>query len=77
MKISTDALVLLTDLASRMSFDGQPSALQAAFHVEGIHLEDYRGMRPKTARERSQNAALLNHAYKRLKTIEEVKQYLI
>lgn len=67
---------LLVDLASRMVFEEQPTALQAAFLAEGIHLEEYQQSRPQTALERNRNAALLNHAYKRLRELEEVELYL-
>jgi len=67
---------LLMDLAQRMTFGEQPSTLQAAFQAEGIHLEEYRSSSPQEARERNRNAALLNHAYNRLKGLEEIKKYL-
>lgn len=67
---------LLADLASRMAFEEQPSTLQAAFLAEGIRLEEYKCSRPETSCERNRNAALLNHAYKRLRELEEVEQYL-
>lgn len=67
---------LLADLASRMVFEEQPSVLQAAFLAEGIHLEEYQQSRPLTALERNRNAALLNHAYKRLSELEELELYL-
>jgi DNA-directed RNA polymerase specialized sigma24 family protein len=67
---------LLMDLADRMAFEEQPSTLQAAFQAEGIHLEEYRNSYPQGARERNRNAALLNHAYNRLKGLEEIKKYL-
>jgi DNA-directed RNA polymerase specialized sigma24 family protein len=67
---------LLADLASRMAFGEKPTILQAAFRAEGIFLEQYRRSRPESERERSRNAALLNHAYKRLKGLEEIKKYL-
>jgi DNA-directed RNA polymerase specialized sigma24 family protein len=69
-------LVLLADLAGRMAFSEQPSALQAAFQAEGIRLEEYRRNKPQGANERSRNAALLTHAYKRLKALKEVQEYL-
>jgi DNA-directed RNA polymerase specialized sigma24 family protein len=67
---------LLTDLASRMAFGEKPSTLQAAFQAEGIRLEEYSKSRSESEQERSRNAALLAHAYKRLKTLEEVQHYL-
>lgn len=69
-------LALLTDLASRMAFDEHPSTLQAAFKAEGIHLEEYQKPRAECERERSRNAALLAHAYKRLKTLKKIQDYL-
>ena len=67
---------LLTDLADRMAFGDKPSTLQAAFQAEGIFLEEYRKPRSECDRERSRNAALLAHAYKRLKMLEKVRDYL-
>lgn len=67
---------LLADLASRMAFEEKPSTLQAAFRAEGIFLENYRRSRPESERERNRNAALLNHAYKRLRGLEEIKKHL-
>lgn len=67
---------LLADLAGRMAFEKKPSTLQAAFQAEGIRLEEYRSSRPTDERERNRNAALLAHAYKRLKGLKEVQKYL-
>jgi DNA-directed RNA polymerase specialized sigma24 family protein len=67
---------LLADLAGRMAFGRTPTALQAAFQAEGICLEEYRHLQPQNERERSRNAALLYQAYRRLRGLEEVKQYL-
>lgn len=67
---------LLIDLAGRMAFDEQLTTLQAAFQKEGILLEEYRRPRPECERERSRNAALLAHAYKRLKALQRVQDYL-
>ena len=68
--------VLLADLAGRMTFSEKPTTLQAAFRVEGIRLEEYRHLQPQNELERSRNAALLYQAYRRLKGLEEIKQYL-
>ncbi len=67
---------LLTDLANRMVFESQPTALQAAFLAEGIRLEEYRHPLPQNARERGQYASLLAHAYKRLAASEQVRAYV-
>lgn len=68
---------LLTDLAGRMAFGDRPSTLQVAFRDAGIRLEEYRKARPEGEQERSRNAALLAHAYKRLKRLKKVQAYLI
>jgi len=68
---------LLRDLAGRMVFEEKPSALQAAFQAYGIHLEEYRTPRSECELERSRNAALLAHAYKRLKQLKKVQAYLV
>lgn len=67
---------LLSDLAGRMAFEEKPSMLQAAFQAVGIHLEEYRQSRSECEQERSRNAALLAHAYKRLKCLKKVRDYL-
>jgi DNA-directed RNA polymerase specialized sigma24 family protein len=67
---------LLTDLAERMVFEEKPSMLQAAFRAEGICLEEYRQPRSESDQERNRKAALLGHAYKRLKKLEKVLDFL-
>lgn len=58
---------LLYDLAIRMSFDEEPTPLQAAFLQEGIDLRDHVHTLPDDKKARTRHAALLWHAYKRLK----------
>jgi hypothetical protein len=67
---------LLSDLAARMTFRGKPSTLQAAFLTEGIRLEEYRQPPPESQQERRCQAALRSLAYKRLKRLATVQQYL-
>lgn len=67
---------LLADLANRMAFEEQLSPLQAAFQAEGIRLEEYQKSRIENDLERGRNAALLAHAYKRLKTLPKLQDYL-
>jgi len=66
---------LLVDLANRMSFDEQPTPLQRAFLQVGIHLEDYQQPLPDSLKERSKNAALLYHAYKRVAQLARIREY--
>ena len=67
---------ILTDLANRMAFGEQLSPLQSAFQAEEICLEEYCKPRPESEPERRRDAALLTHAYKRLKFRERVRDYL-
>jgi RNA polymerase sigma factor (sigma-70 family) len=67
---------LLTDLADRIAFGEKPSTLQDAFQAVGIRLEEYRKPHSECEQERARNAALLAHAYKRLRTLEKVQNYL-
>lgn len=61
---------LLYDLAVKMSFDDdEPTPLQAAFLEEGIDLRDYADALSDDRKERARHAALLWHAYKRLKEL--------
>lgn len=57
---------LCVDLANRMGFEKQPTALQAAFEQAGIKLQDYQYPLPQDPRERRQHMSLLSYAYKRL-----------
>ncbi len=57
---------ILTDLANRMSFNSQPTPLQAAFLLVGIDLQDYQQPIPENSIERARHAALLSLAYKRI-----------
>lgn len=68
---------LLTDLAHRMAFGETPTTLEMAFRAEGIFLEEYRVARAESELERSRNASLRNHAYKRLRTSEVVRNYVV
>ena len=57
---------ILTDLANRMSFNSQPTPLQAAFLMVGIDLQDYQQPISENSIERTRHAALLSLAYKRI-----------
>ena len=56
---------LLIDLANRMAFDAQPTALQKAFLEVGIRLQDYQQPPPKDTVGRSRHASNVSLAYKR------------
>ena len=66
---------LLVDLANRMSFEEQPTALQKAFLRVGIRLQDYQQVASQDSRNRARQAALLHHAYKRVSQLTQVQQY--
>ena len=67
---------LLADLANLTVYDHSSTALQSAFLKVGISLQDYRQPSPTTAQARTQQSALLYHAYKRLGRLPAVKQYV-
>lgn len=67
---------LLTDLANRMSFDSQPTALQKAFREAGIELEPYKRSLPDDRRERNQHMSLLNYALRRVAQLPCVQEYI-
>lgn len=67
---------LLIDLANRMSFFGQPTALQQAFLAAGIDLERYIRPLPNNRRERSQHMSLLNYALRRVARLPCVQEYI-
>jgi DNA-directed RNA polymerase specialized sigma24 family protein len=56
---------LFVDLANRMDFDAQPTALQKAFLEVGIRLQDYQQPLPKDTVGRSRHASNVSLAYKR------------
>lgn len=57
---------ILTDLANRMGFDREPTALQTAFSQVGIDLQAFQRPLPENSLERAQHTSLLYQAYKRL-----------
>lgn len=67
---------LLSDLANLTLYDHPSTALQSAFLKAGICLQDYRQPSPTTAQARTQQSALLYHAYKRIARLPAVKQYV-
>jgi len=66
---------LLIDLATRMSFERQPTPLQKAFLKAGIQLQEYRHMLPATNEERNKYTSLLAHAYRRISTLSCAQAY--
>lgn len=68
---------LLIDLANRMSFCGQPTALQQAFLAVGIDLERYLRPLPNDRRERNQHMSLLNYALRRVAHLPCVQEYIM
>lgn len=67
---------LLIDLANRMQFGTQPTALQKAFLDVGIDLQQYRRPLPADPQERSRHVSLVTCAYKRIASLHCVKQYI-
>jgi len=59
------------ELASRMSFDDEPTPLQAIFLAFGNHLEKYRAPRLVTQKEHNQYTSLLRAAHRRLACIAQ------
>jgi len=57
---------LLVDLANRMSFDEEPTPLQASFLDRGIELRHYCQPLPDDPRERGRHISLCSQAYKRI-----------
>lgn len=68
---------LLKDLAHRMVFDDSPTTLEMAFRAEGIFLEEYHAAQAEGELERNRHASLRNYAYKRLRTSEVVRNYVV
>lgn len=67
---------LLSDIASRMSFDEQPTPLQEAFNSIGVSLEKHQQPLSEDPKERNRQTSLLSHAYKRVSTLPEVRKYV-
>ena len=67
-------VVLLTDLANRMCFEEEPTALQAAFLAVGIDLKAYQMPVPINTVERSRYAALLCLAYASLERHASIQE---
>jgi hypothetical protein len=68
---------LLTDLANRMSFsDDEMTPLQHAFYQVGIAIHTYQHPRPTDKAERYRYASILNHAYKRIRTVARADLHL-
>jgi len=57
---------ILIDLANRMSFNMEPTPLQAAFLSLEIDLRDYQQLLPENSVERARHASLVSLAYKRI-----------
>lgn len=69
--------VLLTDLANHTRFSCSATPLQQALLKSGIHLAEHQKSRPDDSLERSRFTALLSLAYKRVSTLESMKEYLM
>lgn len=67
---------LFIDLASRMSFKGEPTALQLTFLRAGVALHEYRIQIPSDPVARSRHAALVSLAYKRIRELATVQAYI-
>jgi len=52
-----------------MDFDTQPTAIQAAFLKEGIHLEEYAGLFPQEPILRTRHSSLVSLGRKHLKML--------
>lgn len=65
---------LLVDLATRMSFEQQPTPLQKAFLKVGIHLEEYQNLQPSPTEERNRYTSLLAHAYRRISALACIQE---
>lgn len=68
---------LLVDLASRMSFDAQPTPLQKAFLAVGIQLRHYQKPLPTDPEECTRYRSLLHHAYKRLAQLGSMQKNIM
>lgn len=66
---------LLVDLANRMSFSGEATALQQAFYDAGIDLAHYRCPKPADRVTYSRQASLASMAYKRLREADNIRKY--
>jgi DNA-directed RNA polymerase specialized sigma24 family protein len=67
---------ILIDLARRMHFGKQPTALQQAFLEAGINLREYRQALPSNPQEKNRHIALVSYAYKRIASLPCVQQYI-
>lgn len=67
---------LLIDLASRMSFIGEPTLLQQAFLSAGVNLQDHRLQVPSDPVLRSRHASLVSLAYKKISQLTSVQEYI-
>lgn len=67
---------LLTDLANRMYFNNGITPLQSALQQAGIAIQTYQRTLPEDKTERYRYASILNHAYKRVRTIAQRKGYI-
>jgi DNA-directed RNA polymerase specialized sigma24 family protein len=67
---------ILIDLACRMHFGKQPTALQQAFLDAGIDLREYKQALPADPQERSRHIALVSYAYKRVASLRLVQKYI-
>lgn len=66
---------VLTDLANRMSFQGEATMLQQMFSDEGIDLEQYRCPVSSDSATRARQASLASIGFKKLGTIARIREY--
>ena len=67
---------ILVDLANRMHFDRNPTALQQAFLDAGVDLQEYRQALPSDPLEKSRHTALVGCAYRRVVNLLQVQKYI-
>jgi len=67
---------LIIDLVSRMSFEGEASALQQALLSAGVDLEQYRGQRSSDPVVRSRQTSLASLGFKKISTLACIQKLM-
>ena len=67
---------LIIDLVSRMSFEGEASALQQALLSAGVDLEQYRGQRSSDPVVRSRQTSLASLGFKKISTLACIQELM-
>ena len=67
---------LIIDLVSRMSFEGEVSALQQALLSAGVDLEQYRGQRSSDPVVRSRQTSLASLGFKKIGTLACIQELM-